>query len=258
MLFCALFLHSCLPRIREGRAKNHSTWSLRRRPKAQSQSLFLPEPRVWCPSCGINFSSMIFQTKFFLEHPIQEVYLAKIRSSSVLEEVEVVAGVNSSDCLTWPCMYVWLFLPALAAVIFRIKPFLRIPLPWERVGLLISLVGTNNPLPIVSGDNERNSETKAIIYFWNGHLRFIPSCNKANSLPLSFCKFSRTNWDLSVCSVCLFVFEVEFSIWIPGEQGSLFTAKIEFFIKANFRILSFFMRMKFEFSFFCFVKRGPK
>ena len=153
------------------------------------------------------------------------------------------------------CMAV--FLPAVAAVIFRIKPFLRIPLPWERVGLLISLVGTNNPLPIVSGDNERNSETKAIIYFWNGHLRFIPSCNKANSLPLSFCKFSRTNWDLSVCSVCLFVFEVEFSIWIPGKQGSLFSAKIEFFMKANFRILSFFYENEIWVFILLFCKKRP-
>ena len=53
------------------------------------------------------------------------------------------------------------------------------------------------------------------------------------------------------------MFEVEFSILIPGKQGSLFTAKIEFFMKANFQILS--LRMKFEFLFFCFVKKkGPK
>ena len=117
--------------------------------------------------------------------------------------------------------------------------FLRIPLPWERVGLLISLVGTNNPLPIVSGDNERNSETKAIIYFWNRHLRFTPACNNS----LSICKFSFTNWDISVCSVCLFVFEVGqflFSISIPGEQGSLSSVKIEFFYKGWFWDFGFF------------------
>ena len=118
--------------------------------------------------------------------------------------------------------------------------FLRIPLPWERVGLLISLVGTNNPLPIVSGDNERNSETKAIIYFWNGHLRFIPSCNKAKSLALSISKFSRTNWDLSVCSGYLFVFEVGQSnsrFQFQANRGHYFLQNWVF-IKADFGILS--------------------
>ena len=123
------------------------------------------------PHAGLTSVQWFFKQSFFSGTPYTRSIFGKnsiiicytrswIRSRGEL--------IRLFDMALYVCMSV--FLPALAAVIFRIKPFLRIPLPWGRVGLLISLVGTNNPLPIVSGDNERNSETKAIIYFWNGHL----------------------------------------------------------------------------------------
>ena len=54
-----------------------------------------------------------------------EVYLPKIRSSTVMVKPKIVRGLKLSVYLT---RRIVVFLPALTDK-FRIKPFLRIPLP---------------------------------------------------------------------------------------------------------------------------------